>query len=578
MRRMFFIIFAFILVKACCTVHTVPIVNNNGATGEDSLTFNILNLLPSGNPADKLDSSYLTVYKSHTNDVVFRDSAVGAAMTGVDSFIIGGDAVYYFHRAVSDIDGSGGHGVYSYSFTAVHSDSGMRTQTIGQFQVTGWELDDIGDSSGLAAINSDNALDSLHLIIDSLTAALDTLQNQDDWVSSFDSRTDVVVTSDTTSTGRGLVTYSGGSDSTMLLKRLAIIGANSTSASLYVENSSDNSPAVFFDADGSGAATTGLRIDGNAGCGMYITGNAMDIALEGSGAVHGAVDSVRYVSIEAADTIANRVLEDSASYHGDASGLTAGDIWTYNERTILGGWIDSNKTEQGGDSTLLARSVWNTPQDNHSLPGTFGKYLDTEISGIGSGSGLYAYTLMVIDSGIGQIVPGVSLSVRNIEQSGLIATGRTDAAGIVNFNLDADSFIVIPFSPGYIFESYDTLLVSGTGIDSVFGYRFDPGEPSDPDLCRVYGFVYDIEGNPESDAVVTAWLPAGVTRAGTGIISPLQIETTTDESGYFYLDLIPGPQLLPDTAEYEISITLSNGTILRERVVVPDQGSWILAW
>ena len=392
-----------ILIPFCFRLYAVPIVNNSGHSGEDTLTFNILNFLPSGNPANKLDSAYFTVFKSHTNDVVFRDSSTGVTMPGVDSFVIGGDVVYYFHRSVSDIDGSGADGVYSYNFMAIYDDSSMRTPTNGQFQITGWELDDFGDSAGLAALRSTIALDSLHLIIDSLMAALDTLQNQDDWVSSFVAATDQVTPTDTTSSGNSLFACSGG---------------------------------------------------------------------------------------------------------------------------------------EGG----------------------------------------YSVQLVVFDSSTSQVVPGAGMAVRNVNQTALIAVGSTDMQGEASFNLAADSFVVIVSSPGFIFDNFDTLVVSGSGIDTVFGYQFNPGTPADPTLCRVYGYIFDIEGNPESDAKIAGSLPAGARRLGTTIVSPFKVETQTDVDGYFYLDLIPSANLTPPESKYEITITLDDGTVLRERITVPDLSSWQLTW
>jgi len=538
-----------LLFPFCLESFGVPIVNNSGNSSEDTLTFNILNLLPSGNPADKLDSAYFTVFKSGTDNIVFKDSSAGVGMTGVDSFVIGGDVVYYFHRAVADIDGAGAVGIYSYNFLSVYNDSGMRTPTVGQFQITGWELDDIGDSAGLAASGVDKSLDSMHLLIDSLMAVLDTLQNQDDWVSAFDNATDKVTPTDTTLSGQGILTYSGGTDSTFLLRRFAISGANSSGGSFYVENSSLNSPAVFFNASGAGSASIGLLADGGSGIGIYTKGTAIDFGLGVSGTIENGSGNKVLMDNDFiyADTIANRVLEDSSSY-------------------------------KNFDSAQVASAVWNSPQGNHTGAGTFGKYLDAEISGLSGGGGGYSYQLVVVDSGTGQTIPGVSLTLRNLDQSALIAVGTTNILGTAAFNLNTESYIAIASSPGYIFENFDTVIVAGAGIDTVFGCRFDAGTPADPGLCRVYGYLYDIEGNPEKNATVAVWLPSGVSRLGTTIVSPFRKETKTDDSGYFYIDLIPSADLTPATSRYEIAITLSDGTVLRERLLIPDLSSWMLTW
>ena len=198
--------------------------------------------------------------------------------------------------------------------------------------------------------------------------------------------------------------------------------------------------------------------------------------------------------------------------------------------------------------------------------------------GSGSGSGIYSCRLFAIDSSLDQAIPGVCIEIRNLAQTALVALGTTNSSGFCSFNLSSDSFIVNSFAPGYIFASFDTLIVSGPEDDSTFACRFDPGSPAAPNLCRMYGYLFDIGGNPDSSATVTAYLPAGVARTEGGIISPFKKSAASDSAGYFYLDLIPNSCLIPDTSRYEVTITRSDGTILRERIIVPDLPEWRLTW
>ncbi len=497
MKKIVLILTILLLVPLCFKSFGTPVLNNSGSSGEDTLTFNILNLLPSGNPAEKLDSAYFTVFKSNTNDIIFRDSSTGVSMTGVDSFVIGGDVVYYFHRAVADIDDAGAVGTYSYNFLSVYDDSSMRTPTLGQFQIVGWELDDIGDSAGFAASNALKSLDSLHLLIDSVLAVLDTLQNQDNWVSK--------------------------------------------EASLY------------------NPSTDSVIVDGTQFA--ILNGVITSTNLSGSG-----LDAIGEATWRNIDTI-----------HVDTS-LIGKWILSSSDTTAVKAMMNNNEFMKSTDSAQVASIVWNTPQSNHTIAGTFGKYLDTEISGLSGGGGGYSYQLVVVDSGVSQVIPGVSLTIRNLDQSALIAIGSSNILGAASFNLNAASYVAIASSPGYIFENFDTMIVAGAGVDSVYGYQFDPGTPADPSLCRVYGYLYDIEGNPEDEATVAASLPSGVSRFGSTIVSPFRKETDTDGSGYFYIDLIPSANLTPADSKYEIAITLSDGTVLRERLLVPDLGSWMLTW
>ena len=475
------------------------IVNNSSTavTPEDSLCIGFFNLDSLGKNIGGLDTTKVIVFNPG-GDSVFCEVIAGAAGR-IKMSIDNGDTSYRWVAQVSDIDGNGQIGQYCVKLGAKSDQTGawLKTPRIFYFQLVSREFDD-----------------ALVMTIDSLQAVINTLQNLDNWV--------------------GNIRYTN-PDSVLTLRRALISGANSTNASLYIENS--NGTGAIIKGNGTGSYDLSGNIHGNLSGSVGSVAESVLIDISGN--------------LPYADTIANRVLEDSSHYKGQGG---------------------------GGDSTSVARWVWNTPQNHHTQTGTFGKYLDTEISGIGSGSGLYSCRLMVVDSTVGQIIPGVKIVVRNLSQTALIASGSTDFDGYAGFNLDLDTFLVIPFAPGYIFESYDTLLVTGAGTDTIYGYRFDPGAPTLPEICRVYGFLFDISGGREKGAAITAWLPSGVSRVGAGIISPFRKSTVSDSTGYFYLDLIPSINLIPGNGKYEITITRTDGTILRERITVPNISRWLLTW
>jgi hypothetical protein len=206
------------------------------------------------------------------------------------------------------------------------------------------------------------------------------------------------------------------------------------------------------------------------------------------------------------------------------------------------------------------------------------KYLKGGVSCC-SGSGAKLYTIYVADSTNGgtTLLSGVMVSVYSM--SGDLQAGmKTDSYGKVTYATDLDSLIIILSKFNY-HAIPDTIAVTASGyIDTVIVYHGTIPTSGSPDLCRLYGFIYDISGMPDENATVTAWLPAGVSRYDSSIISPFRVETTTDSTGYFYLDLIPNVNLIPDTSKYEITITRTDGTVLRERVIVPDEENWRLTW
>ncbi|UCE25532.1 MAG: carboxypeptidase regulatory-like domain-containing protein [Candidatus Zixiibacteriota bacterium] len=444
------------------TARPVGILNNDGDTGEDSVSVTVVNWDSAGCSPISADSFWVMVLKSGDNGVVFKDSGT-TSMTGLDTVRIGGRTVYYFHRLVSDIDGPGAVGPYVGELVAKNTSLGLFSCAGFSFQVVGWELDDIGDSAAFAAGLYDSLITKGETI-DSLYALLDSIQNQSTWMSSFDPSTQPVF----------------------------------------------------------------LGVDEFA---------------------------------EMADTIFGRDsnLYDEGYWHKLACHADSGSVG-------------------GPDSAKIAGWVWNTKQVNHTSDGTFGKYVDAEISGIGSGSGIFSHSIVAYDSTVDQVIPGVVTAVRNLDQTSLLAVGRTDPEGVVSFNLDAGSYLLVASASGYLFQTPVTIEVTGSSNDTVFGEQFDPGLPSSPTLCRVYGYLYDLNGNPDQDVTVSATLPSGVVRFGGIIVSPHRVSTVTDSEGYFSLDLIPSTALTPSGTLYEFAVSRTDGTILRQRLTVPDAGSWQLAW
>jgi hypothetical protein len=366
---------------------------------------------------------------------------------------------------------------------------------------------------------------ALTMTIDSLQAVLDSVRNLHDWV--------------------GNVRYTN-PDSTLTIKRFAASGANGTNGSFYIYNS-NGTAGIISAAGGSGEnAFHGLSISGsNTGAGIRAIGG-----IQGHGAVFGGGSSS-----------GNGI--QAYAYNGDGIhtfAITSGD------------GIDADGA--GAGNADIKAPEFADMIANRILEDS----LHYQGSGGGYGEGPISYQILAYDSTIQQVIPGVSIAIRNLGQDALMALNSTGSDGRASFNLPADSLLAVAFSPGYIFETYDTLVVSTNGSDTLFGYCFDSGTPATPELCRVYGFLYDISGNPENSAVVTAWLPSGVSRSDNSIISPFKVTALSDTTGYFYLDLIPNGVLVPDSSKYEITITRTDGTILRQRVVVPDSPSWLLTW
>lgn len=469
---------------------SAQIVNNSATaeTSEDSVTVALLSLDSLGNPTGA-DSFFVQVFGGgKANARVFADSG-DASMAGLDTVRIGGATYYYYSRKVADIDGAGAVGPYSGLISAKATTLNLTTATRFGFQIVGWELDDIGDSTGLAARSAKAAHDTLDAGFASLAAV-----------------------------------------------SVASLAANSITAAAFADQALDSA--------------------------------AMDNSWKEKLWRHDTAGvNVGFGSL----------LKDVGAYQ--ASGFSTFDPASDSVFT-KGGAVDSNRTEQGGsgDSISIARWVWNTPSANHSTSATFGDFLDTKVSAISGGSGAYSVTFIVFDSAIAQVVPGALVTVLDITQSAVLAVGGTDNSGAVSYNLDADSFVVTVSQSGKIFPAFDTVVVGGAAIDTLRGYNFDPGAPGAPNRVRVWGVLWNIAGQADSGAVVSAHLPGGVAQSSLAILSPFTVTAITDSTGFFFLDLIPNAQIMPDTTKYEFTIYHSDGAVLRKRLAAPDSLSWRLTW
>lgn len=118
--------------------------------------------------------------------------------------------------------------------------------------------------------------------------------------------------------------------------------------------------------------------------------------------------------------------------------------------------------------------------------------------------------------------------------------------------------------------------------DATYNFNFGTVTPSDPDTCKVYGFLRDIENKPITDATVTISLKESnrqYNKASDNVIFNGSVQKTTDSEGFFYSELIRTSEFYKSdfhTGKYVITIVKDDikikrfmtGPILFE---VPDQ-------
>lgn len=95
--------------------------------------------------------------------------------------------------------------------------------------------------------------------------------------------------------------------------------------------------------------------------------------------------------------------------------------------------------------------------------------------------------------------------------------------------------------------------------------------PDDPSLCRVAAYV-QLNGDSEEGATFKALL-SGRNLTTEGIVVNQEVSSTTNSSGYAYLDLIREDQFVDGSGIYELNLINSRGRLIfRTSSAIPNSG------
>ena len=275
---------------------------------------------------------------------------------------------------------------------------------------------------------------------------------------------------------------------------------------------------------------------------------------------------------------------------------------------------DVSRLLEKGDSSLYMRTDWNNVKNQEAevnLDHTRLAYVDTvdsinevladtsQIKNMNQNnqwgaSSVWNYPVRTLTSGAGSGANGVvircksssdqspvaltQIQVLDSTESSTLGLLTSDSQGRGFFALDNGTFCVRLYKPGWQFTIPETLKVNGNEDTSYYAGAFDPGNPPLPNLCRVYGWIYDIKNQPVAGAEIEASIKMVPLRYQNIIISPYYQSSVTDDDGYWYLDLYPNSILNPSNTTYNFNLFSPSGTILKLVIEVPDQGSWELQW
>jgi hypothetical protein len=264
-----------------------------------------------------------------------------------------------------------------------------------------------------------------------------------------------------------------------------------------------------------------------------------------------------------ADQLAGDAAKEVAesTWYADTSGVWNGAqnrFGYWNAQRQVGGGVGGSC-----DTIPIARYTWN--------------YVTRTLTS-GAGSGANSVVIRCRQSSDSTNIAGAQIQVLDSIQNSTIGLLNSDSQGREFFALNNGTYCVRMFKPGWEFTVPETLKVSGNEDTTYYADAFDPGLPPQASLCRVYGWIYDINNQPTVGAKIEASIKIIPLRYQNIIISPYYKTTTTDDEGFWYLDLYPNSALDPSDTKYIFFIYTLSGTILKIETTIPNQGSWELQW
>jgi hypothetical protein len=119
---------------------------------------------------------------------------------------------------------------------------------------------------------------------------------------------------------------------------------------------------------------------------------------------------------------------------------------------------------------------WGDTQNVYTTAGTFGYYVDQQISAVAAagGTGPYTYYVVVIDStnGADTVLPDVKVAINNHAQDAAPWYDVTDENGIATFGMNVGDFVIVAGPHGFAAIT-DSITISGSATDTVYTYQLE---------------------------------------------------------------------------------------------------------
>jgi len=205
--------------------------------------------------------------------------------------------------------------------------------------------------------------------------------------------------------------------------------------------------------------------------------------------------------------------------------------------SIAGGWIDSNKTEQGG------------------------------IAGANISLHVIAYDTLNDDS-----VSGVVLTLQ--DASGTTKDNKiTYSNGTQDFTVTAGDWTLVPDKAWYVFDD-STYTVSANDTIYIYGYLWSPATivTSDSDKCTLYGYIIGADGYPAQLALVEIIQAENAYDTCNNRMVIRQVLRAETNAGGIWDKTVLRSKCYDSKNYYNIKVTY-NGETKEKSIEVPDSAS-----
>jgi hypothetical protein len=339
------------------------------------------------------------------------------------------------------------------------------------------------------------------------------------------------------------------------------IGAGAITSSTFAANAIDATViadnALDANAIAAGAITSSKIATGAITAGTFAAGaiDAAAIATDAIGASEWAAN--------ASGEVADGVWDEARAGH-----TTAGTFGFYLDAQISGITAGGGGILTAANIQAIRDTVWNTPTSFGFVPSSMGSVLNTGGGGGGgscAGTGQYAVTITVKDTSSAPdvVIANARVTINNVTQTGVPYVAFSNVNGQVTFLLDNGTYIRQTQPPGYVLN-VDTFTVSNAArpTDQLQQY-------SSIGALRPLVIRYDVpSGYPSKSwvgllslrSVNDSLLRVGDTSIASG--TPWSIRIVADQYGEAVVPLWPNPTFTNDSTFYTLTINDQRNSVL----------------